>query len=266
MSELALKRLDLLWRTKQVHLLLRGSSCLFPAKTTAMTTRLVILLILSIITGNRAQRDAICSSGDGFYPHEQFCDYYYECEEGVSRLRTCPNGLAFSGRNRGLIENCDYPHRVGCSERGLPLGQAPISTQNCPWQFGLYPHSKSCTRYWQCWNGTATIHLCPLSLLYNEAIHSCDWPDNVPDCQKHPICKETSNGRVSITKSCVRYWQCVGGYPRLQRCAAGLAFNSINLACELAQEVPGCEPTGEGRPAPPKPPTEDFGNNFENES
>lgn len=23
------------------------------------------------------------------------------------------------------------------------------------------------------------------SLLYNDALHSCDWPDNVPDCQKH---------------------------------------------------------------------------------
>lgn len=115
-------------------------------------------------------------------------------------------------------------------------------TENCQWQYGVFPHATSCTRYWHCWNGTATIQQCPFSLLYNDAIHSCDWPDNVPDCQKHPICKDTPNGLVFIEKSCVRYWLCVGGYPRLQRCAAGLAVNPNTLKCELASTVPGCEP------------------------
>lgn len=56
------------------------------------------------------------------------------------------------------------------------------------------------------------------------------------------ICKDIPNGAVHIEKSCVRYWLCVGGYPRLQRCPAGLAFNPTALRCELAQTVPGCEP------------------------
>lgn len=115
----------------------------------------------------------------------------------------------------------------------------------------MFPHATSCTRYWHCWNGTATIQQCPFSLLYNDAIHSCDWPDNVPDCQKHPICKDTPNGLVFIEKSCVRYWLCVGGYPRLQRCAAGLAVNPTTLKCELASTVPGCEPP------PTQPPAEE---------
>ena len=113
----------------------------------------------------------------------------------------------------------------------------------------MFPHATSCTRYWHCWNGTATIQQCPFSLLYNDAIHSCDWPDNVPDCQKHPICKDTPNGLVFIEKSCVRYWLCVGGYPRLQRCAAGLAVNPQTNKCELASSVPGCEPP----PTTPQP-------------
>lgn len=94
-------------------------------------------------------------------------------------------------------------------------------------------------RYWHCWNGTATIQQCPFSLLYNDALHACDWPDNVSDCQKHPICKDTPNGPVPIEKSCVRYWLCVGGYPRLQRCPAGLAVNPGTLKCELATTVTG---------------------------
>lgn len=120
--------------------------------------------------------------------------------------------------------------------------EQPATSENCQWNYGVFPHATSCTRYWHCWNGTATIQQCPFSLLYNDAIHSCDWPDNVPDCQKHPICKDTPNGLVFIEKSCVRYWLCVGGYPRLQRCAAGLAVNPTTLKCELASTVAGCEP------------------------
>jgi len=54
---------------------------------------------------------------------------------------------------------------------------------------------------------------------------------------------------VFIEKSCVRYWLCVGGYPRLQRCAAGLAVNPTSLKCELASTVPGCEPPPTTAPA-----------------
>jgi len=180
----------------------------------------------------------------GFFPHEEYCDYYYECESssGEAIIQACPNGLAFAGHKRGLVTHCDYPHRVGCPDGTRVMGQQPIGSDNCQWQYGVFPHATSCTRYWHCWNGTATIQQCPFSLLYNDVIHSCDWPDNVPDCQKHPICKDVPNGAVLIEKSCVRYWLCVGGYPRLQRCPAGLAFNPNTLRCELATTVAGCEP------------------------
>lgn len=184
----------------------------------------------------------MCRKDNGLFEHEQYCDYYYECEDGVPTLQLCPNGLAFSGKNRGLLNNCDYPHRVGCpDDDGRIMGQTPQSSENCHWQYGVFAHQTSCTRYWQCWNGTATIQQCPFSLLYNDVMHACDWPDNVPDCQKHPICKDNPNGHIPIEKSCVRYWLCVGGYPRLQRCPAGLAFNPTALRCELADNIPGCE-------------------------
>ncbi|RWS31860.1 peritrophin-like protein [Leptotrombidium deliense] len=160
-------------------------------------------------------------------------------------MNACPNGLAFAGSKRGVVGPCDYPHRVGCPDGTRVMGQKPIGTDNCSWLYGVFPHATSCTRYWHCWNGTATIQQCPFSLLYNDALHACDWPDNVPDCQKHltkvgaAICKDTPNGPVAIEKSCVRYWLCVGGYPRLQRCPAGLAFNPNDRRCELAQTVPG---------------------------
>jgi len=213
----------------------------------------IILLSLSglqFVQGLRASPTAaqLCRNNNknngGLFPHDEYCDYYYECDPstGEAILQACPNGLAFAGSKRGVVSNCDYPHRVGCPDGQRVMGQQPIGSENCQWQYGVFPHATSCTRYWQCWNGTATIQQCPFSLLYNDVIHSCDWPDNVPDCQKHPICKDSPNGAVAIEKSCQRYWLCVGGYPRLQRCPAGLAFTPTNMRCELAQTVAGCEP------------------------
>ncbi|XP_035215647.1 protein obstructor-E-like [Stegodyphus dumicola] len=203
----------------------------------------LVVLGLLVVTVNSQRSTIQCKKENGLFMHDQYCDYYYECEDGIPKEKACPNGLAFSGKGRGLMQNCDYPHRVGCPDNeGRVMGQAPIGTDNCPWLYGVYAHQTSCTRYWQCWNGTATIQQCPFSLLYNDIIHSCDWPDNVPDCQKHPICKDQPNGHIPIDKSCGRFWLCVGGYPRLQRCPAGLAFSQTALRCELSQNVPGCEP------------------------
>lgn len=61
----------------------------------------------------------------------------------------------------------------------------PIGTEHCDWLYGIFGHETSCTRYWTCWNGTATEQLCIGGLLYNEDTHACDWPENVPGCQKH---------------------------------------------------------------------------------
>merc|ERR1712008_490448 len=145
-------------------------------------------------------------------------------------LRACPNGLTYTGNGRsGLIGVCDYPHRAECvgSERHNP----PIATDHCDWLYGIFGHETSCTRYWTCWNGTATEQFCIGGLLYNEETHACDWPQNVAGCQKHPLCKDDANGNVPLGKSCNRYWACQGGYPRLQRCPAMLVFDKNRRRC-----------------------------------
>lgn len=45
------------------------------------------------------------------------------------------------------------------------------------------------------------------------------------------LCNDDSNGNVPLGKSCNRYWQCQGGYPRLQRCPAMLVFDRRSLRC-----------------------------------
>lgn len=57
------------------------------------------------------------------------------------------------------------------------FADGPISNEHCDWLYGIFGHETSCTRYWTCWNGTATEQLCIGGLLYNEKAHSCDWPE-----------------------------------------------------------------------------------------
>jgi len=191
-----------------------------------------------------------CASGANSVGHESACDLYYECYEGQGFLKTCPNGLVFNvNSNFGLIGKCDYPHNVDCDRRSER--NPPQSTEHCDWLYGIFGHESSCTRYWTCWNGTATEQFCIGGLLYNEETHACDWPQNVAGCQKHPLCKEDANGNVPLGKSCNRYWACQGGYPRLQRCPAMLVFDKNRRRC-VTPPTEDCEV-----PTTNAPPTED---------
>lgn len=54
------------------------------------------------------------------------------------------------------------------------------------------------------------------------------------------LCNEDANGNVPLGKSCNRYWQCQGGYPRLQRCPAMLVFDRRSLRC-VAPPTEDCD-------------------------
>ena len=72
--------------------------------------------------GPNAQQ--LCKTGKrSLFPHEEYCDYYYECVNGEAIVQTCPNGLAFAGQQKGLSNNCDYPHRVGCPDGARVMGR-----------------------------------------------------------------------------------------------------------------------------------------------
>ncbi|XP_037083212.1 protein obstructor-E-like, partial [Pollicipes pollicipes] len=178
---------------------------------------------------DQAQRDP-CKERTGLAPHKDYCDRYFECSGGQSYEVDCPNGLVFTGKN-ALLDNCDYPNENPYSCEDKQLANPPIATEHCDWLYGIFGHETSCTRYWTCWNGTAVEQFCNGGLLYNEQTHSCDWPQFVSDCQKHPLCVEDANGNVPLGKSCERYWSCQGGYPRLMRCPATLVFDKISRRC-----------------------------------
>merc|ERR1711971_686970 len=200
-----------------------------------------------------------CKSGAKTVGHESQCDLYYECYEGQGFITSCPNGLVYNNDGRfGLIGVCDYPHNVGC--QGREERNPPQSTEHCDWLYGIFGHETSCTRYWTCWNGTATEQFCIGGLLYNEETHACDWPQNVGGCQKHPLCKDDPNGNVPLGKSCNRYWACQGGYPRLQRCPAMLVFDKNRKRC-TAPPTEDCDVPATTPPTEEEQNNRDGGNN-----
>ncbi|XP_043198880.1 protein obstructor-E-like isoform X2 [Amphibalanus amphitrite] len=189
----------------------------------------VALLGLAHLGACQGRSENPCKRRGGTSPHESYCDKFYECvgnDEVV--VRDCPNGLVYAGR-QALVDVCGYEHEYPC-DAGLSRNP-PISTEHCDWLYGIFGHETSCTRYWTCWNGTSTEQFCIGGLLYNEKTHSCDWPEFVADCQKHPLCAEDPNGNVPLGKSCERYWSCQGGYPRLMRCPATLVFDKVSRRC-----------------------------------
>jgi len=186
----------------------------------------------------------------------EYCDRYWECEDQEPVLYDCPNGLVWVGKDRGIADGCDYPWRNPTLCNNKDLANPPISTEHCDWLYGIFGHETSCTRYWTCWNGTATEQFCIGGLLYNEDTHACDWPQNVAGCQKHPLCKDDANGNVPLGKSCNRYWACQGGYPRLQRCPAMLVFDKQRKRC-VAPPTADCDV-----PPTPPPSEDDDDNNF----
>ncbi|RZF39266.1 hypothetical protein LSTR_LSTR012310 [Laodelphax striatellus] len=210
-----------------------------------------LLALTSTVSGQQGQKNQQedpCKVKNRVVADASYCDRYWECVNGQPELYDCPNGLVYAGKNRGVTEGCDYPWRANyCEDKTQANG--PIGREHCDWLYGIFGHETSCTRYWTCWNGTATEQLCIGGLLYNENTHSCDWPENVDGCQKHPLCNDDANGNVPLGKSCNRYWQCQGGYPRLQRCPAMLVFDRRSLRC-VVPPTEDCEVPTTPAPAP----------------
>ncbi|BES93712.1 Chitin Hypothetical protein Peritrophin-A domain [Nesidiocoris tenuis] len=227
-------------------------------RSSAGTSAAVLLLAACLVPGlaqKQVQEDP-CKTKGRIVGDATYCDRYWECQDGQPELYDCPNGLVYAGKNRGVTEGCDYPWRANYCD-GKTQANPPIGREHCDWLYGIFGHETSCTRYWTCWNGTSTEQLCIGGLLYNENTHSCDWPENVDGCQKHPLCNDDANGNVPLGKSCNRYWQCQGGYPRLQRCPAMLVFDKRTLRCV----VPPTEDCEVPTTIAPPPEEEDEGPN-----
>ena len=54
-----------------------------------------------------------------------------------------------------------------------------IATGGCPYQFGIYPLAACSPSYVKCAFGVPEEHPCDVGTVYDDRIHSCNWPDQV---------------------------------------------------------------------------------------
>ncbi|KAF0287645.1 Protein obstructor-E [Amphibalanus amphitrite] len=190
----------------------------------------------------------------GFFPHDVSCDKYWACEEGVATLKTCGNGLAFDDTDPNYEkENCDYLHNVQCGQR-TEL-EPPISSPNCPRQYGIFADEANCNTFWSCWAGEANKYECPPGLAYDSEQRVCVWADQVAACKKSEKegdfqCPAEGNGLGTYSlyahqEDCRLYYVCMGGAPREYGCPLGTVFKIGDLdgsgQCADPADVPGCE-------------------------
>lgn len=54
-----------------------------------------------------------CRANRGQFPHETYCQQYYNCWDGRATIEECPGKLLFNP----VISACDYPEAVNCGPR-----------------------------------------------------------------------------------------------------------------------------------------------------
>ena len=78
----------------------------------------MIFSLFFLITAVLAQENFKCPDDYGFYPHHISCDKYWKCDNGVSELKTCGNGLAFDATDsKYLTENCKFLQQLAAAEK-----------------------------------------------------------------------------------------------------------------------------------------------------
>lgn len=255
-----------------------------------------IFLFSLLISSSRCQDDeddqeeqstgVKCAPGsDGLFPHPEYCDRYFECQQGkLIKRKQCEDGLVFDPDKNPEEDPCDHLHNVKDRCKRRPKLQIPKPGDGyCPRQNGVYPSPDpgECDRFYSCLNGVGSSQQCAEGLHFDPSIGTCVWarestrkgclsankraqqneatkkpllPD--PDAEKEgeslPNGFKCPGGKLGIhpalphPDSCRLYYVCLNGVtPNEAGCVSGLVFNPDTAKCDDPKNVPGCEDTYE---------------------
>lgn len=202
---------------------------------------------------------------EGFYRHPTDCGAYYHCTNGYAWYMECSPGLYFNPETN----LCDWPWNVDC-ENEATTEEAEVrdfsETQDfeCdPEVNGAFPHEEDCQKYYDCWNGTATLLSCSDLMLFDLKYAGCNFAQDV-DCgnrtrpggvptQKPPPEPTTPAGPVPTEEpgfecpkpeglfedpeDCASFYQCYGEISWHQRCSPNLYFVEAAQSCDYLENV-----------------------------
>ncbi|UYV70525.1 hypothetical protein LAZ67_7003416 [Cordylochernes scorpioides] len=199
------------------------------------------------VTTEAPPRHFTCPAPEGTFSNPDDCSQFYQCYDDQAFLRACPEDLVF---NPNLLA-CDWPDNVpSCRNRVQPT--QPPGEFTCPQSRGLFPNAVNCSTFYHCDHGLAHLKSCPASLVFNQALENCDWPENVRNCSggtdtpPDGDCEEVPDAecppctcRVKDTLSCSHFVECQTGRGCRKKCPMGLDFNPESMVCDLPSNV-GC--------------------------
>jgi len=110
-----------------------------------------------------------------YFPVPGDCSKFYQCDSlGTANLMNCSDDLVFNPTK----STCDYSKYVpGCED----LTSSAVVNQ-CEGLHGDFVFDEENCIGYQCSHGTPYEVVCPPGLVFNPAIHVCDWPSNVDEC------------------------------------------------------------------------------------
>lgn len=159
---------------------------------------------------------------DGFARDVSDCQQYYICQNGHATPARCPNNLLFDAEN----EICGWREEVACFQ--------------CPRTelFSMLPVPRTCSQFYRCWQGRATIHTCPNSLVFNPTSFRCGFLEGSScegDLSVQRGCPARDRDEPVFLPdefSCSAYHVCQNGVPFRQECGDDLHFNPSLGICD----------------------------------
>ncbi|XP_071036222.1 uncharacterized protein [Parasteatoda tepidariorum] len=125
-----------------------------------------------------------CNDEDESYPHEEDCELYTQCKDGVASLMKCPEGTVFDR----MVKKCYREDWVDCDSRKRPVfstitgvsttTEKPIKDE-CKEEDGDFHHPKDCRLYYTCKDGEFQENECPSGTLFDNVMRICFEEDKV---------------------------------------------------------------------------------------
>ncbi|KAM8710851.1 hypothetical protein ACLKA7_017475 [Drosophila subpalustris] len=186
----------------------------------------------------------------GLYPHPHDCTKFLNCAHGVTSVRDCGPGTAFSATK--LI--CDFSHKVDCGER--TLGNNAISSHagtesqfrdsHCPEGFrGLRPHPSDDRKYLRCGIGVQPIvENCQLGEVFNTRTLTCVYV-GVSQDQGHIssvsrtdlLCPDGVEGLFVHPFDQTKFLNCRSDKVAIQNCIRNHVFSISKGSCQPKAEL-----------------------------
>jgi hypothetical protein len=122
------------------------------------------------------------------------CSSYYECDNGVPVLMSCPSTLYFCSEKSTCTwiwePNCTFNCQILNIQNALEEKFVPAAEPVCPPQVDgnltLISNPDNCSSYYECDNGVPVLMGCPSTLYFCSEKSTCTWiwePDCTFNCQ-----------------------------------------------------------------------------------